>query len=106
MASTNNTIHLDLDTAERPADQVHEPFTFNWKGRAITLSDPAEIDWRELLEIESPVGFLRYTATQEDREFLRSDAGKMEGWRIGVLMEGYYKHFGLDKNKSADKLGF
>lgn len=103
MASTDH-IDLNLDTAERPKDQVKGAFAFTWKERRILLSDPAELDYRKLLEVESPVGFLRYTASQEDRDFLASEEGAMEGWRLGLLMEKYYKHFGLDKERQ--KLGF
>ena len=103
MASTDH-IDLNLDTAERPVDQVKPKFSFTWKGRRIELSDPAEVDYRDLLEVESPVGFLRYTAGKEDRDFLASAEGSMEGWRLGLLMEKYYAHFGLDKERK--KLGF
>ena len=95
-------IDFDLDNVER--ESKTKPFTFNWKGRAISLSDPAELDYRELLEIDNPLGFLRYTASKEDRDFLASDEGQMEGWRMGKLIEAYYKHFGLDQNRN--KLGF
>lgn len=103
MASTDH-IDLDLDSAERPKEQVKPAFVFAWKGRTISLSDPAELDYRKLLEVESPIGFLRFTASQEDRDFLASEEGSMEGWRLGVLMEKYYKHFGMDQERK--KLGF
>lgn len=105
MASTDR-IDLDLDALERPEDQKAEEFAFNWKGRRIVLSDPAELDYRQLLEIDNPLGFLRYTASQSDRDFLASDAGKMEGWRMGVLIEKYYKHFNLGQGENRSKLGF
>lgn len=103
MASTDH-IDLNLDTAERPADQVKPIFSFVWKERRIELTDPANVDYRKLLEVDSPVGFLRFTASQEDRDFLASPEGSMEGWRLGLLMEKYYKHFGMDKDRQ--KLGF
>lgn len=101
MASTDR-IHLDLDSEQR--DETYEPFVFAWKGKTLTLSDPAELDYRKVLEVESPVAFLRYTASQETRDFLASDEGYMEAWRLNRLMEKYYKHFGLDRDRQ--KLGF
>ena len=101
MASTDR---IDLNLDEETRDTSYQPFVFYWKGRTISLSDPAELDYRQLLEVESPVGFLRYTASQEDRDFLASEEGKMEGWRLGRLIEKYYKHFGMDKERQ--KLGF
>lgn len=103
MASTDH-IDLNLDTAERPADQVKPPFAFAWKGRRVVLTDPADVDYQNLLEIENPLQFLRYTATQEDRDFLASKEGSMEGWRLNLMMESYYKHFGMSKERQ--KLGF
>lgn len=103
MASTDKIV-LDLDTIERPADQKKAEFAFNWKGRRIVLTDPAELSYQELLEIEHPLGFIRYTASQEDRDHLAKEP--MEGWRMGILIENYYKHFGLDDKNREKKLGF
>lgn len=103
MASTDH-IDLNLDTAERPADQIKPDFAFVWKERRIVLTDPANVDYRKLLEVETPLQFLRFTAQQEDRDFLASPEGSMEGWRLNLMMEGYYKHFGMDKERQ--KLGF
>ena len=96
---SDTKIHLDLDAVERD-DAVKEPFTFAWKGRTISLSDPAELDWGDLLEVETPIGFLRYTASPEDRQFLASNEGRMEGWRINKMIKAYYEHFGLDPKRS------
>lgn len=101
MASTDQ-IDLNLDEVTR--EESYKPFVFSWKGRTISLSDPAELDWGQLAEVESPVGFLRYTASQEDRDFLASKEGRMEGWRLGKLIERYYKHFGIDPQRN--KIGF
>lgn len=107
MASTD-TIHFDLDNAQRPAEQVKAPFAFNWNERVITLSDPAELDYETLLKIEQPAQFLRYCASQDDRDFLADPKNKMEGWRIGLLIEKFYEHYGLDKNeaKRREQLGY
>jgi len=100
MASTDH-IDLDLDSLER--DVTYKPFVFGWKGRTISLSDPAELDFRQLLEVETPIGFLKFTASQEDRDFLASDEGWMESWRLNKLIEKYYRHFGIDPGRA--KLG-
>lgn len=107
MAQAVQHVDFDLDAVQRP--QTYKPFVFSVKDaangdqpRVITLSDPAELDYQKLLEIESPMGFLRYVASQEDRDFLAT--AKIEGWRLGALMEAYYRHFGMDQNRA--KLGF
>jgi hypothetical protein len=105
--SNNEHVDLDLDTLERPKDQVKPEFAFTWKKRRIVLTDPAELDFRQLLEIEHPLGFLRHTASQEDRDFLASDEGSMPGWKMGQLIERYYEHFQLGKDKkNRENLGF
>jgi hypothetical protein len=110
MATKNTHVDLDLDSIQRPQDQIQPEFAFTWKGRRIVLGDPAELDFRELLEITHPLGFLKHTASQEDRDFLASDEGSMEGWRMGELIERYYKHFKLgdkiEDAKQRERLGF
>jgi hypothetical protein len=100
-------VDFDLDAVER--ETTFKPFTFTVKDpkkdnepRVIVLSDPAELDYQKLLEIESPIGFLRYVASQPDRDFLAQ--AKIEGWRLGKLMEAYYRHYNLDQSRA--KLGF
>lgn len=88
-------IHLDLDAAERPADEVKEPYTFTIAGREITMIDPGELDWQDLLFITNPMDFLRYALSSEDRDFLLDQ--KVPGWKFGLLMEGFYKHYDLEK---------
>lgn len=107
MVAAVQPVDFDLDAAQRPVS--YKPFVFSVKDpnnndekRAITLSDPAELDYQKLLEIESPIGFLRYVASQEDRDFLAT--AKIEGWRLGALMEAYYRHYGMDQQRA--KLGF
>ncbi len=99
---SDQKIHLDLNAVTRD-DGAKEPFVFDWKGRTISLSDPAELEWGDLLEVETPIGFLKYTASQDDRDFLASREGQMEGWRINKLIEAYYRHYGLDPKRN--KLG-
>lgn len=102
MASTD-AILLDLDAEQRPVDQVKPPFTFNWHDRVITLTDPAELTYDQLLQVEQPAQFLRFCASQEDRDFLASSGNQLEGWRLGVLLERFFKHFGYDPEGRAEK---
>lgn len=85
---------FDLDAEERPAEEVKPDFTVRINGRVLTMTDPEEIDWQDLLDIENPVDFLHYCTSQEDREFLY--AQRMGGWKLGRLMDRYMKHFELD----------
>jgi hypothetical protein len=88
-------ISLDLDAVERPAEDVKPPFVVQVGGKAVTMTDPAEFDWEDLLDIQNPQDFLRYCLNDEDREHFRNTS--FPGWKLNVLMESYMKHYDLDK---------
>ncbi len=100
MASTDK-IHLDLDELEREDD--FETFTFvvtdkDGEKQTLQATDPADIDYQDLLAIDSPVQFFRYTMTQEHRDILAES--RIKGWRLGKLVEKYLEHY-----KAADRVG-
>ena len=102
MASTDK-IHLNLDTAER--EQEFETFAVNIGDRRIEITDPAEIDWNDLMNCDSPVEFWKYTMKQEDRDYLA--AQKLKSWRIALLLEKYLAHYKAEERVDArKKLGF
>lgn len=85
-------VTLDLDNVDR--EQVYQPFVVTVEGRTITMNDPSNIDWKDLLDIEEPAQFLRYAVSEEDRAHLRQ--AKIPGWKFKLLMESYTRHYGLD----------
>lgn len=88
-------VDFDLDAEERDPSEIKPPFRTNVGGRVITMTDPAEIDWQDLMEIGDPAMFLRYAMSKEDREHV---AGlRIPGWKLGLLVEKYQKHYGLDE---------
>lgn len=89
------SINLDLDAAERPAEEIKGPFRFNVKDRTVTMSDPADLDWRDLILLDSPTEFIRLALQPEDRQFLLEQP--LPGWKFNLLMEGYYKHYDLEE---------
>jgi hypothetical protein len=86
---------LDLDSESRPENEVKPEFTVQINGREITMTDPSELDWRDLILLESPTEFLRLSLTAEDRKFLLEQP--LPGWKFNRLMEAYYNHFDLDQ---------
>lgn len=84
---------IDLDAATR--DDEKPPFKAKVGGRIITMVDPQNIDWRDLLTMSDPREFLRLSVSEEDRKFLNQQA--MEGWRFGKLMEAFYLHYDLEE---------
>lgn len=108
MAATDK-VHLNLDTAERPADQQFELFATVINGRRIEISDPAEIDYKDLLTIDTPLQFFRYTMAEEDRDYLA--AQNLKGWQLGLLLEQYLTHYRAEERiderlAQRKKLGF
>ena len=89
---THERVEFNLDSLER--EQTYRPFTVNVNDRVITMNDPAELDWRQLLEIEQPAMFLRHCISQDDRDYLREQ--KIPGWKFGKMIEAYQRHYGLD----------
>lgn len=88
-------VNLNLDAVERPAEDRVDPFKVVVGGRVITMTDPEEIDWQDLLTIEDPIQFLEFCVSEEDRDYLAEQ--KIPGWKFGHLIQGYQKHFKIDK---------
>jgi len=88
-------VDLDLDSVQRPAAEAVDPFKARVSGRVIVMTDPEEIDWQDLLDMATPVDFLRHCVSSEDREFLRGE--KIAGWKFGRLMKAYQEHYKIDE---------
>lgn len=86
---------LDLDIEERDPKEVKQPFVANVEGRKITLTDPSDVDWRDLASVEIPADLLRVAMTRDDRIYLQGLA--LPAWKFNRLMEGYYTHYDLEE---------
>lgn len=84
---------IDLDAAERQDSKP--PFKAKIGDRVITMIDPQELDWRDLLAMQDPREFLRLTVSPEDRDYLSRQA--IPGWKFGQLMEAFYRHYDLEE---------
>lgn len=92
---------LDLDNAVRPprpdGEPHPEPFSFSWKGKRWELVDPAECSWQDLmLGLRGPGSFLRFTLRASDEEKALLMTTPMEAWRLGLVMNGWFTHYGFD----------
>lgn len=99
MATVTNlpdkSISFDLDAEERDPKDVKEPFIARVQGRAVTMIDPEEIDWQDLLEITKPTDFLRYALTPEDRAYV--SGLEMPAWKLGKLISAYSDYYGIEE---------
>ncbi len=86
-------VDINLDEIEREQDEVKAPFAFVVEGQRFTLTDPADLDWKQLLEIDDPVAFFRYCMPQPQKTaFKELD---VPGWKLGKIIEAFQKHYGL-----------
>lgn len=97
----NAHVDFNLDTVET---EKRKPFYFNLTGkdgnpRRMKMSDPHEIDWKTIIEMEKPIELLREVLSEEDKEFLRDNPIGAE--KFNLLMEAFFKHYGF--NLSAGK---
>lgn len=88
-------IDFDLDAYERPAEEIIPDFRIKLGERVITMTNPDEIDWKDLLDISDPVAFLRYSVSAEDRNFILGL--DLPSHKFGKLMESYYAHFHIEE---------
>lgn len=86
---------IDLDNIERPADEVKPPFRAQAGGKVITMADPSDLDWRDLLNLQDPKEFIRLTMSKEDRDHLASTP--IPGWKFNQLMDSFYRHYDLEE---------
>ena len=90
-------VHFNIDTFEREGGSK-EIFAAVVAGKRIQMTDPVELDWQDLNNLDSPDEFLAYCFSEEDRKYFM--AQKIEAWRLNGLMDAYMKHYGLgDKGK-------
>jgi hypothetical protein len=95
ISSLPTNLAIDLDAAERPADEVKPPFTAKVGEKIITMIDPSDLDWRDLLAMQDPREFIRLTMSADDREHLSKTP--IPGWKFGRLMEAFYLHYDLEE---------
>lgn len=89
-------VSIDLDKLEREGEQP-DPFTFRHGGKQFTLADPAEIDYRDIVEMgDNPMGqALIIKRLLGDQYAVLVDAGPLPQWKIEPLLGKWYEHYGL-----------
>lgn len=96
--AADTKITFNLNTAER--EKSYEPYVVALSdGSTITMTDPAELDWSEILLIENPADFFRFCVSEDDKPRLRKE--KIPGWKMRLLIEDFQRHYGLDTAGNA-----
>jgi len=87
-------VDFDLDTAEKDPEDVKPPFRTRVNGRVLTFGSPEDVDWQDLLLIQSPVDLLQFVLETKDLRYLREQA--LPGWKLGKLMNAFSEHYDLE----------
>lgn len=85
-------VDFDLDAYERP--EHVEPFAVVVGGKRIVMTDPAELDWQDLIELEHPAEIIRLCVDKEGRDHLREL--KLPFFKFEKLIEQYSAHYQLE----------
>ena len=88
-------INFDLDTVERDAGELKEPFVVQLNGKTITMTDPSTLDWRDVMLMTNPQDLIRLSLSEADRDHLQATG--FESWKFGKLLAAYAEHFELEK---------
>lgn len=91
MAESTPKIVLNLDEFERK--NTKDPFTVVVGGKPITFTDPEEMDWEDLAELDSPGDFIDLCLNDEDREHVY--AQNLPAFKFKKLWEAYQQHYDL-----------
>lgn len=110
MATTRNAriapaadfdVDVEIEKA-KAASKDRKPFTAEVAGRTITFTDPRDLDWQILLEVqENPLRVLRYCLSDEDRAHLRETKG-VPSSVFGQLITRFRLHYGIAGPEEAE----
>lgn len=85
-------VDLSLDDLEK--ERTREPYRTKVEGRVITLNDPQDIDWLDLMNIEDdPTQFVIHCMSDDDADFFMGL--RIPAWKVNILMDAFMKHYGL-----------
>lgn len=87
--------HVDFNLDDLDDEQASDerPFAFVVNGHRFTLSNPADLDWKDLLEIDDPVAFFRYCMPEDQKTAFK--AQDISGKKLGKVIEAFQKHYGI-----------
>lgn len=91
-------VHINLDTFEDEKGLV-EDFAFVLNGRRIVMTNPRDVAWQDLAELDDPYALADICMSKEDGEFFL--AQRMKARKLEALMQAFQKHYGLGSRGNA-----
>jgi hypothetical protein len=92
----NQKVNSNLDEMERDSKTA---FAAVVAGHRFTMKDPAEIDFKDLMEIQHPANFLKYALSDEAKKVLAEEY--VPGWKFNNLIQDYMKYYDLDPSAAG-----
>lgn len=89
----NQRIMSNLDEMER---ESKPRFAAVVDGQRFEMIDPAEIDFKDLMQIQHPANFLKYALDENGKKVLAE--AKVPGWKFNNLIKSYMEYYDLDPN--------
>ncbi len=97
MTGLTGDFDVVIDTSQEV--QLRPPMVVQLDGRRVEFMDPDGIDWLDLLLVDNPVDFIRYSTSREDREYIFGLS--MKAPHLEKLMKAYQDKFDLDASMEA-----
>jgi hypothetical protein len=91
-------VTLNLDTYEREGARP-EPFVIVVGGRRIEMSDPAEMDWQDLVDVNDPFAVAETFMSEEDAEYFLEF--RMPAHKLQAFSRAFQQHYGLGSPGNA-----
>lgn len=89
--SDQDLIALNLDEYER--EKTYTDFRFVYRERVMVMTDPADMDWQFLEELDRDSSIIIEAMTEEDRTFFLKQ--KTPAWKMQKLALDYQNHYGV-----------
>lgn len=92
----NQRINTNLDAMTRDSKP---PFAASINNRRFEMKDPAEIDFKDLMEVQHPANFLKYALDDDAKKVLAEET--IPGWKFEKLIREYMEYYDLDPARAG-----
>ena len=95
---TPGGVDFNMDTYEREGERP-KPFTTVIGGRRIVLSDPTNLDWQDLADMDDPFELADKCMRPEDRDYFLEH--RAPAYKLQAMAQAFQKHYGMGNAGNA-----
>lgn len=88
-------VDFDLDALEKDPKQAVDTFAANIGDKRIEFANPEDVDWQDLVLVETPVDMVQFLVTEDDLKHIR--AQRIPSWKVGELVNRILSHYRFDQ---------